>query len=276
MADLLFGQVTQPDEVDGIEERKVAELKSQLWMATQLMEKFKSDIDQLQKIVEEQGQENRLIKTKFADLEKDLQRNGLREQQQVKEYLEDYVTKKKNPNRAAIEHPDGSSVDTRPGLKRYSTGDPSELTEAISRFLAVDVVRYMVESGNQRGRGQASPKAPQNRYAVVMRKCVSEAIDRNSDVFYGLLRRLDINGFETLTQVADFLFAEGTNWGRIVSLYAYGGFIAREVETADKAFATMIGDFLGFYVTTRLSTWIDEQGGWVRSNSVALVFCREL
>ena len=51
--------------------------------------------------------------------------------------------------------------------------------------------------------------------------------------------------------------------GEIVVLYGFGGYIAKNTPGADDTFSTMIGDFLGFYVSTKLLPWIEAAGGWV-------------
>ena len=259
------GSVAAPDEADGAdeEEEKMKQLQAQLWMQTQLIQKFKEEINSLKGFVEEQADENRMIKLKFNELEQAMQSQGVGQQEDVKTYLEDYVHKREHPNRAAIESPDGSSVDAQPQLKRYSMGDPTNLTEAIARHLAVDVVRFMVEGD----RARAAP----NRYAQVMRAMVTELTTRYHNSFVTFMQKLqfdDISGFATLKSLADNMFEDNvSNWGRIVTLYAFGGYIAKNITGVDEAFSTMIGDFLGFYVTKHLAPWIEENGGWV-SNAV--------
>ena len=236
-------------------------------MTTQLVQKFKDELDTLKS-------ENQTIKSQFAEFEKEMKDQGLSQQNNLKEYLQDYVKKREHPNRGAIESPDGSSVDTRSNLRRTSMGDPTNLTEAIARILAVDIVRYMAN-------GEKKSGPPSNRYAETMRRLVTEVTtDRHRHGFRQIWDRLSgslnqINGYDTLTQVADSMFEEQSseptvNWGRIVALYGFGGYIAQNLTGADDAFNTIIGDFLGFYVSTRLLPWIEGAGGWV---STYLVHC---
>ena len=229
------------------------QLQSQLWMTTQLVQKFKDELDNLKT-------ENRAMKNQFSDLEKAMKEQGLSQQNNLKEYLEDYIQKQEHPNRGSIEQPDGSSVDMKPKLKRDSMGDPTNLNEAIARHLAVDIVRWMVN-------GEEKSRPPSNRYSDVMRHMVRDVTTVHHNAFLHMLKSLsldEINGYETLTAVADVLYDdERTNWGRIVVLYGFGGYIAKNTPGADDTFSTMIGDFLGFYVSTKLLPWIEAAGGWV-------------
>ncbi len=250
--------VEAPDEVDSAEDKqKFDQLQSQLWMQTQLMMKFKEDIDKLQEKVKKNEAENEVFKEKFSELEQTMRDKGL-SQEEVLAYLKDYAGKKEHPNLEAVESPDGSDVDIRPSLRRISMGDPTNLTEAIARHLGVDVVRYMAL-------GDEIPAS--NRYAQTMRKTVTFMTNSNRDMFNEFLKVVkldDIKGFSTLSRIADELFRDGVNnWGRVVALYAFGGYVATYTEDKDGKLAEMIGDFLGFYVSTHLSEWIDEHGGWV-------------
>ena len=251
--------VEAPDDVDSAEDKqKYDQLQGQLWMQTQMIMKFKEDIDKLQEKVNKNEAENEVIKERFSELEQTMQEKGLT-QDEVLAYLKDYAGKKEHPNREAIESPDGSDVDTRPPLKRLSMGDPTNLTEAIARHLGVDVVRYMA-LGNE-------IPASNNRYAETMRRTVTQMTNNHEDMFNGFLKNVrlnDINGFATLSKIADELFRDGDyNWGRVIALYAFGGYMATYTEDKDGKLAELIGDFLGFYVSTHLSEWIDNHGGWV-------------
>ena len=64
------------------------------------------------------------------------------------------------------------------------------------------------------------------------------------------------------------LFAEGINWGRIVTLLCFGYRMAIEVLKNQVGkfgeFLARIGAFvLQFLVTERISRWIADHGGWV-------------
>ena len=82
--------VSSPDEADGVEVEKMEQLQSQLWMTTQLVQKFKDELDNLKT-------ENRAMKNQFSDLEKAMKEQGLSQQNNLKEYLEDYIQKKEHP-----------------------------------------------------------------------------------------------------------------------------------------------------------------------------------
>lgn len=55
------------------------------------------------------------------------------------------------------------------------------------------------------------------------------------------------------------------NWGRIVSVYAFGGRLAQyavENNICDSDIE-FIGDFVGRFVADKLGWWIEVNGGWV-------------
>ncbi len=243
-------KVEAPDEVKE-DKQKFDQLQTQLLIQTQLMMKFQEDIDtRLKEKAKKNESEKEVIEEKISKLEPD---SGLIHEE-VLAYLKAYAGKTSD---------DGSDVDPHPSLKRISMSDPTNLTEATARHLGVDVVRYMAL-------GDEIPAS--NRYAQTMRKTVTFMTNSNPDLFNEFLRAVkldDMKGFSTLSRIADELFQEGViNWGRIVALYAFGGYIATSKEDKDGKLAEMIGDFLGFYVSTHLSRWIDEQGGWVSTNSL--------
>jgi len=94
------------------------------------------------------------------------------------------------------------------------------------------------------------------------------------------------NILPSFTNVVDEMFADGQyNWGRIVTVYAFTGWLARycccggacdassmsKVSGRDPESARDIADRAGDYVAQRLSTWIRKQGGWVSYRSVSVI-----
>jgi len=96
-----------------------------------------------------------------------------------------------------------------------------------------------------------------------------------------IVRRLEVtpdNIVLSFTNVVDGMFADSQyNWGRIVTVYAFAGWLARycccggtcdassacKVSGHDRESARRIAACAGDYVALRLSSWVQKQGGWV-------------
>ena len=169
----------------------------------------------------------------------------------------------------------------------------SDETDRIAHYLAIDCVNFMA------GEKQApSSHRIDMECAASLRSCMAEIVKGNDDKLTGYITKLrtEVNGFETLCNVANYMFGftpdhhqtgvagqqeeghhgrkdkEMINWGRIVALYAFGGYLAMYCRVCrDREVENMISDYLGFYVSTKLGLWIDKKGGWV-SNLCSYVF----
>lgn len=82
----------------------------------------------------------------------------------------------------------------------------------------------------------------------------------------------------SFTNVVDEMFADGQyNWGRVVTIYAFAGWLARycccgracdasavsRVSVRHAEPAKLMAACAGDYVARRLSAWVRKQGGWV-------------
>ncbi|XP_029446166.1 apoptosis regulator Bcl-2 isoform X2 [Rhinatrema bivittatum] len=64
--------------------------------------------------------------------------------------------------------------------------------------------------------------------------------------------------------VADELFRDGVNWGRIVAFLEFGGVLC--AESVNREMAPLVESIAGWmteYLDARLQPWIQEQGGWL-------------
>jgi hypothetical protein len=70
-------------------------------------------------------------------------------------------------------------------------------------------------------------------------------------------------------KVVDEIFADRRyNWGRVVTVYAFAGWLARYCDHNEmKDFVDSIADTAGTYVAERLAPWITKNGGWVSGSS---------
>ena len=85
-------------------------------------------------------------------------------------------------------------------------------------------------------------------------------------MFANVREKLEVNHEETTAavtfkQVADEIFADGINWGRIVVLYTFGGRFATFGTQRQLNFSEEVIQWLGEYVFG-MSEWIEGSGGW--------------
>ena len=85
-----------------------------------------------------------------------------------------------------------------------------------------------------------------------------------------MVKQLNIGNIQSskscLRKVAEELFSDNAfNWGRIVTLYAFAGEMAKSLQSdfGDNV-NNEVADELGRFVNQRLSLWINQQKGWVR------------
>ena len=250
---------------------KIEELTKQLWVQTELLMRYKKDIDELRDKSKETDEDKSAMKTKYENI---MAESGLTEDD-VFEFLTDYVkgmkmskvkTQRQDSDTCDRFNEDKSSGSSdSPSSRRKSATElaAGNLTDAISRALGIDIVQYMIAT-----KSHSEPPVATSKYAETMRRAVHELSKKYDAIFKKFIQDLSIdelNGFQTLANVADELFREGPiNWGRIVALYAFGGYVARySVSAKDSDVINMIGEFLGFYVSKKLGSWIHENGGWV-------------
>ncbi|KAI0220831.1 hypothetical protein LSAT2_027704 [Lamellibrachia satsuma] len=253
-------------------ETKLDELKRQLWVQTELLMRYRDDIAKLREKTKGTDEEkSSAMKTKFDQLENTMAEKGLTEDDVV-EFLRDYMKAPKVRTLAQGNVGDVSYIDSikfnkdqfmkEKSQRRRSAANIGTLTDAISRALGIDIIEYMIATQLNN-----EPHVATSKYAKTMRRAVHELSKKYDDIFKKFIQDLSIdelNGFQTLANVADELFREGPiNWGRIVALYAFGGYVARySVSSQDSDVINMIGEFLGFYVSKKLGDWIREHGGW--------------
>jgi len=145
----------------------------------------------------------------------------------------------------------------------------ADAVKETARLLAFDIADYMLKpSGNLKC-----------RHAATMRRIVDVLSSRHEIVFSSIARRLGshvaVDGPTaaqwryTFTAVANELFADGYhNWGRIVTIYAFAGWLVRQhctAETSRDELARTIATTAGDFVADKLADWICHQGGWVES-----------
>lgn len=83
-----------------------------------------------------------------------------------------------------------------------------------------------------------------------------------------MLRKLEIQQEEDLqsvVEVAAHLFSDGvTNWGRVVTLIAFGAFVAKHLKSIkqEQSISSLAGIITDALVSSKRQ-WLESQGGWV-------------
>jgi len=146
-----------------------------------------------------------------------------------------------------------------PPVAMTTTADKSSSMSPEERMafeLAEDFIRYSVDS----------TRKPSSKTAAILRRLAQEIEARHELVLKNMCDRLNIQASTaavTFKQVADEIFTDGVNWGRIVVLYTLGGRIAthccnRSLNVSVENVIRWVGD----YVCGQLSGWIKKAGGW--------------
>jgi len=135
-----------------------------------------------------------------------------------------------------------------------------------ARLLASDIADYMLKS----------PATLRCRHAATLRRVVGRLIKRHEIVFSSIGRKLrsrnNVDGSTvdrcrcTIINIVGEVFADGCiNWGRIVTIYAFAGWILRDQcreESGSNELIEVIADTVGDFVADNFSGWICRQGGW--------------
>ncbi|PFX31800.1 apoptosis regulator R1-like [Stylophora pistillata] len=150
---------------------------------------------------------------------------------------------------------------TRLAQLQDSKSDEMQRVCQEAKALANDLVEYRI--------GKRNP--PPSHTAAILRRLSDELEDRHSAVLANMCGRLNIltgSAHTKFVQVADEVFRDGVNWGRIVAIFAFGAKLAQycfrnglEKEADD------ITDWVGNYISS-LSGWILSNGGWEAFNQI--------
>lgn len=109
-------------------------------------------------------------------------------------------------------------------------------------------------------------QAPPSITSNTLRKMVTRIEADYPDFFQSLNTALIITpatAYSTFVNTANFIFQSGTNWGRIVAFYKFGGVVAHHL--AEKQRSDMVPHVVNWivtYIVENLLPWIREQGGW--------------
>lgn len=143
--------------------------------------------------------------------------------------------------------------------------------------LTLDYISYRLRSKFEQSRLKGLPReflipqTPTNTSASTLRKLATLMEAEHPDLFESLCTTLGITpvtAYPTFVGVAQEIFQAGTNWGRIVALFTFGGVVAHHfVETQRPEMAQRIVEWIVSFIADNLLTWIRENGGWVSCKS---------
>ena len=128
-----------------------------------------------------------------------------------------------------------------------------------SLLVTNDLVQYVC--------GYTNAPAP-CKSAMIMRNVVDDILRDRLSSMRQLVEKLDIqqpDDVALLNCVATAMFDDDTvTWGRIVTLFAYAGYLARHCyEQGLPECSDHVADLLESIVVNRLGLWILANGGWV-------------
>ena len=103
-----------------------------------------------------------------------------------------------------------------------------------------------------------------------LRIVADELIEENKQLFDSMCDQLHLTPATTYTTfvgIADEIFQTGKNWGRIVAFLAFGATLAVYcAQREDLAqLINNIVEWVSMYMDQTLGSWIDDNGGWVRT-----------
>lgn len=173
---------------------------------------------------------------------------------------------------AALNNEDLSPTLNTSEMSRY---DKDIIEEGFA--LTLDYISYRLRSKFEQSRLKGLPRqflipqTPTNTSASTLRKLATLMEAEHPDLFESLCTTLGITpvtAYPTFVGVAQEIFQAGTNWGRIVALFTFGGVVAHHfVETQRPEMVQRIVEWIVSFIADNLLTWIRENGGWVSCNS---------
>lgn len=173
---------------------------------------------------------------------------------------------------AALNNEDLSPTLNTSEMSRF---DKDIIEEAFA--LTIDYISYRLRSKFEQSRLKGLPRqylipqTPTNTSASTLRKLATLMEAEHPDLFESLCTTLGITpatAYPTFVGVAQEIFQAGTNWGRIVALFTFGGVVAHHfVETQRPEMVQRIVEWIVSFIADNLLTWIRENGGWVSCDS---------
>ena len=106
------------------------------------------------------------------------------------------------------------------------------------------------------------------RYKKSLLRKINELSEKHQILFKGMMDKLRLNNDSagsSFTRVVNEIFTDEIyNWGRIVSVYALGGWMARDYVSMGMSHHVQdFAEISGRYIVATLGPHIEQAGGWV-------------
>ncbi|XP_051632380.1 LOW QUALITY PROTEIN: induced myeloid leukemia cell differentiation protein Mcl-1 homolog [Manacus candei] len=117
------------------------------------------------------------------------------------------------------------------------------------------------------GRPGAAGEAVMEKALETLRRVGDGVMRKHELAFQGMLRKLELRqeqDLQAVVEVANHVFSDGvTNWGRVVTLVAFGAFVARQLRgpQRDRGMSSLARILTDALVSSRRE-WLLSQGGW--------------
>ena len=134
--------------------------------------------------------------------------------------------------------------------------------------LVADYIKFRLEIQNLEWTDNPPSLASAGKTHKTMRALGQELEERYNEVFSEMCNQLHITpntAQQTFVAIVNELFSDGVKWGRIVALFAFAGALAVQcVEKEMPVLVPQIANWVTQYIDNHLSSWIQENGSWVR------------
>ena len=146
---------------------------------------------------------------------------------------------------------------------RVTNNNAHEMNPISTRYLVADYLNYRLQKSNFQWPGCPPLESP-SKIHNVLHTLSDEFEKRYSRDFDSQLQITASTAYSTFIEVAQELFKDGINWGRIVALFTFGGSMAVECMIKQlEHLVDSIYDWVSTYITENLEGWISNHNGWV-------------
>jgi len=132
---------------------------------------------------------------------------------------------------------------------------------------SAELAYFVVDEMTERKLSPYSRSRACKAHGKTMIRTVEEMSTKHELLFKGMMRKLEVtekNAAFVLTKVVDEIFTDKLfNWGRIVTVYAFAGWLTRHCkQNGMESCVDEITEATCQFVITQLSPWITKSGGW--------------
>ena len=138
-----------------------------------------------------------------------------------------------------------------------------EAIMSTAKYLADDFISYKTKS---------CVTKPSSTHAETLRRVGDEIDEKYCISLKGITERLQFtpekDGYDAYRACLDSMFDEGqVNWGRIATVYVFSARLAKHCQERDLVeYVDVVKEYTAQYVRSKLSKWIQKQGGWDAMN----------